>query len=61
MKGRRLSYYEGFALVLPGFIAFAPECCGTGRRVGRPDIPASESVLESLPSVALSPAQVTAF
>ena len=28
---------------------------------GRPVIPAPESVLESLPSVALSPAQVTAF
>ena len=49
------------ALALPGFIAFAPEWLRCGAAYAALAIPAAESVLESLPSVALSPAQVIAI
>ena len=51
--------YEGFALVHPGFIAFAPEWLRCGAACAALAIPASESALRSLPSVAVSSAQVT--
>ena len=53
--------YEGAALALPGFIAFAPEWLRSRGGSRRPAIPAPESALRSLPSVAVSSAQVTAI
>ena len=58
---------RGLALALPGFIAFAPECvthaawlrCGAA--CAALAIPAPESALRSLPSVAVFSAQVTAI
>ena len=52
---------EGFALALPGFIAFAPEWLRAGRPCAALAIPAPESALRSLPSVAVPSAQVTAI
>jgi hypothetical protein len=52
---------RGLALALPGFIAFAPEWLRCGAACAAHAIPASESALGSLPSVALSSAQVTAI
>ena len=52
---------EGSALALPGFIAFAPEWLRCGAACAALAIPASESALRSLPSVAVSSAQVTAI
>ena len=49
--------YEGFALALPGFIAFAPEWLPDGAAYAALAIPAAESALRSLPSVAVSSAQ----
>jgi len=45
---------EGLALALPGFIAFAPEWLRCGAAYAALAIPASESALRSLPSVAVS-------
>ena len=55
------SYCEGSALALPGFIAFAPEWLRCGAADAAHAIPAPESALRSLPSVAVSSAQVTAI
>jgi hypothetical protein len=52
---------RGLALALPGFIAFAPEWLRCGAACAAHAIPAPESALGSLPSVALSSAQVTAI
>ena len=52
---------EGFALALPGFIAFAPEWRRCGAACAALAIPAPESALRSLPSVAVSSAQVIAI
>ncbi len=52
---------RGLALALPGFIAFAPEWLRCGAACAALAIPASESALRSLPSVAVSSAQVTAI
>ena len=52
---------RGLALALPGFIAFAPEWLPCGAACAAHAIPAPESALGSLPSVALSSAQVTAI
>ncbi len=51
--------YEGSALVLPGFIALPPEWLRNGAAFTAPLIPASDSALGPLPSVALSSAHVT--
>ena len=52
---------RGLALALPGFIAFAPEWLRCGAASAAHAIPAPESALGSLPSVALSSAQLTAI
>jgi hypothetical protein len=52
---------RGLALALPGFIAFAPEWLRCGAACAAHAIPASESALRSLPSVAVSSAQVIAI
>jgi hypothetical protein len=52
---------EGAALALPGFNAFAPEWLCFRGGFAAPAFPAAESALGSLPSVALSSAQVTAI
>ncbi len=61
MRKEALLWCEGAALALPGFIAFAPEWLRCGAARTAPAIPAPESALGSLPSVALSSAQVTAI
>ncbi len=52
---------RGLALALPGFIAFAPEWQRCGAADAAHAIPAPESALRSLPSVAAPSAQVTAI
>ena len=52
---------RGLALALPGFIAFAPEWRRCGAACAAHAIPAAESALRSLPSVAVSSAQVIAI
>jgi hypothetical protein len=52
---------RGLALALPGFIAFAPEWLRCGAACAAHAIPAPESALRSLPSVAVSSAQVIAI
>ena len=60
MRKEILNYCEGAALALLGFIAFAPEWLFFRGGKAAPAFPAAESALGSLPSVALSSAQVTA-
>ena len=55
MRKEAFSDCEGFALALPGFIAFAPEWLRDGAAFAARAIPASESALESHPCVALPP------
>ena len=52
---------EGSALAHPGFIAFAPEWLRCGAACAARAIPAPESALRSLPSVAVPSAQVIAI
>jgi hypothetical protein len=62
MRGLALALPLGDSVPKPlGFIAFAPEWqrCGAARAAHA--IPAPESALRSLPSVAVSSAQVTAI